>query len=346
MDLQTLDTALQLQAGACRHLGSPLYGDLLDALRADLGGGGPFERLVADWHGDPLRGFLPLRLLGAVHARVLAGAAPDLARFYPSAGGRPRMPDAYRALLELLESQRETLRPALERWPQTNEVRRCGASLAGFLWLARRFGRPLHVREIGASAGLNLLWDRFQYRLGPHRWGGASEVRVDCEWHGPPAPFDAAVGVASRAGCDLEPVDVGDPAQARALESYVWPDQIDRLTPLRAAIRMAQRQPARLERAPAADWLERELREAGDGELFVVLHSAVWIYLSDAEKERILALLRERGRRGPVALLGQEIPPRGHRVELRVRLWPGDQEIHLGYGHPHGRRVHWLEDGR
>jgi hypothetical protein len=342
MDPETLRTALQFQSGGCRHYGSPFYADLLAAEMAEIGRDGPLERLVADWEGDPLRGFLPLRVLGAVHERVLAGAAPDLARFYPSVGGRVRMPDAWHAFRDVLESQREVLRVSIERWPQTNEVRRCASLLGGFLWIAQRLQQPLHLREIGASAGLNLLWDRYRYVLGPHRWGAPkAPVRIEAEWDGPPAPFETRIEIASRAGCDLVPVRVADPAQVRRLEAFVWADQPERLAELRAAVAFARADPPRLDRASAADWLAAELTRSGAGEAFVLFHSAVWIYLGREEQARICELLERRGREAPLAWMRQEHRDGAGPVEIHVTLWPPGEEIHLADGHPHGRRVRW-----
>ena len=339
-----LHTALKLQAGACRHFGSPLYADLLSAALDELGRDGPVERLLASWEGDPLRGFLPLRLMGAVHERVLIGAAPELARFYPSAGGTPRMPDAWRAFRDLVESQAEALRPRLERFPQTNEVNRCAALLPGFLHLASRAGLPLHLREIGASAGLNLHFDRYRYELGPHRWGGSdSPVCVTAEWLGEAAPFETRVSVASRAGCDIAPVPIATPDEALALECYVWADQPERLEQLRGAVSVARAEGAPVERASAAAWLEGELADLpGDG-LTVVFHSSMWIYLSRREQRRIRDLLDAAAARGPLAWLRHEDERGDAKMELRARLWPAE-DVLLARGHPHGRFVDWQLD--
>ncbi len=347
MDLDALRIALRLQAGACRHYGSPFYSELLAAAAEEVGRDGPLERLVADWEGDPLRGFLPLRVLGAVHDRVLSGAAPELARFYPSVGGTARMPEAWSAFRDVLAGEREVLRPRLERWPQTNEVRRCGGLLGGFLWSARRLGRPLHLREIGASAGLHLMWDRYRYELGPHRWGDPqAEVCLRTAWEGPPAPFGVPVTVASRAGCDLEPVQLELPAELRRLEAFVWADQPERLGELRAAVALARSEPPRLERGSAADWLERELTELDPGEAVVVFHSAVWIYLDADERRRVRDLLEHRGARAPLVWMRQEHRREVGEVQLRLCVWPPGEDFHLADGHPHGRCVRWLETPR
>ena len=91
--------------------------------------------------------------------------------------------------------------------PQTNETQRSAALAPGFLTVAADTGLPLATSEIGASAGLNLLWDRFAYAFGAAAWGDpASPVRLAPDWQGPPPPMPAAI-VAERAGCDRAPLD-------------------------------------------------------------------------------------------------------------------------------------------
>jgi len=305
-------------------------------------------RLVEGFDGDPLRGFLPLRVLGAVHERVLAGQSPELARFYPTLNGRPEWPAVWEAFRELVSAQRDALLPWLTSFPQTNEVRRCAGLLGGFLQIARESGLPLRLREIGASAGLNLAWDRYHYTLAPHRWGDPdSPVRIDAEWHGPAAAFEQHPEVESRAGCDLAPVRVEDAAQARRLEAYIWADQPERLAQLRAAIALAREDPPRIARESAAAWLERELRQPVRGVVTAVFHSSVWGYLAAEEQARVQALRAAAGARArpdaPLAWLSHEDEGGYGRVTLRLRLWPGGQSLALAEGHPHGRLVRWGE---
>jgi hypothetical protein len=341
-------TAFRLQAGACRLLGSPLYAQLLEAALADLRADGPMARLVEGFDGDPLRGFLPLRVLGAVHERALAGESPELARFYPSLNGRPEWPAVWEAFRELVRAQREALLPGLASFPQTNEVRRCSGLLGGFLQIARETRLPLRLREMGASAGLNLSWDRYHYTLAPHGWGDpGSPVRIEAEWRGPPAAFEQQPAIESRAGCDLAPVRIDDPAKVRWLEAYVWADQPERLAQLRAAIALAREDPPRVARESAAVWLERELREPVPGVATVVFHSAVWGFLPAEEQARVRELLHAAGSRAsaeaPFAWLSHEDETGHGRVTVRLRLWPGGKSRALCEGHPHGRLVRWGE---
>ena len=199
-DIDTQVKAFATQALGCFALDAPLYGRLNEHCAADVRAGGPVGTLVSGWPGDPRSGFLPLRVLGAVHALVLAGEAPGLGHFYPSVGGSPQWPDVWEAFRSVVATRVDDLRPMLDVVPQTNEVQRSAALLAGFLSIAQRAQLPLRLRELGSSAGLNLLWDRYRYELGPHGWGDpAAKVVIRLEWDGSPPPLEATPVVESRA---------------------------------------------------------------------------------------------------------------------------------------------------
>lgn len=338
--------SFELQAKASDAMGSPLYGTLCRALLAALPDHAALRALARDFPGDPAKGFLAIRLLGGVHARVLAGEAPGLARFYPSAGGTPSFPAAAEALLDEITRAGDALRPWIASFPQTNEVRRSAALLCGFLVVADATGLPLRLLEIGASAGLNLGFEAFAYRLGPHRWGdAASAVRLESEWRGTAAgpPWHARVSVAERRGCDLAPVDAHDDDACRRLEAYVWPDQPERLANLRAAIAIARSRGVRVERSGAADFLARELAAPRAGVASVVFHSVMWAYVPDAERAAITRTIEAAGARATrdAPLAWVRLEDSSPRTALSLRRWPdAPAERFLADAHPH---VAWLD---
>jgi hypothetical protein len=351
--------AFRLQAHFCHELDSPLYGEFLSRAADDIEAGGPCATLLDGWQGLPMPDALPLRLLGAAHRLVLDGGAPELARFYPSAGGAPRWPDAWNALRDLIAERGAELRPALDRQVQTNEIRRSAALLGGFLTVAGRAGLPLRLLEIGSSGGLNLCWDRYRYEVAACEaeappaadapfvpvWGEPdAAVVVRSGWHGSREILAHGARVATRAGCDIAVIDVTDPAQARTLESFVWADHLARLAQLRAAIAAVRLDPPALVRRAAADWLDEQLAVQHEGVATVVFHSIMWWYLSQAERRRVKETIAAAGSRAtaaaPLAWLRLEV--RGTpSAELRLRQWPGDSEQTLGHGDAQGRWVDW-----
>ena len=163
--------------------------------------------------------------------------------------------------------------------PQTNEPQRSSALAPGYLTVAAETGLSLCCSEIGASAGLNLVWDRFAYAFGPAAWGDpASPVRLAPDWRGPIPPLPAAV-VAERAGCDRAPLDAFDPVAERRLLSYVWADQAERFARTRAALALVRAAGVSVARADAADWLEPRLADPRPGQAHVVAHSIMWSYM-------------------------------------------------------------------
>jgi hypothetical protein len=337
---------LRFQARVSAEAGSPIYAELLERAARDAEQGGPVARVLDGFEGHPILDAVALRLAGAVHALALSGHAPELAACYPTTGGRFEPAAAAEAFLATVAVHAETIRSRLHDQLQTNEVRRCAALLPGFLRVARHSGLPLRVREIGSSAGLNLLWDRYAYALGPHRWGAAgARPRLEADWEGPPPDLDAGVCVTSRAGCDVAPIDLRDPAERLKLESFVWPDQPERLALLREAIALARRDPPPVARVRAGDWLAGELASPEADCATVLFQSVMWWYLPEDERRRITGLVEAAGARAtprePLAWLRFE-PPGPQHAEVRLRIWPGGDDRLLATAHHHGRWVRWL----
>lgn len=332
---------LRDQARSCEAMGSPLYTRLLDGGAADVAAGGPLWDVLSA-HVAPGRGkAVALRFMAAVHRLVLTGRAPELARHYPSAGGTPDLDRVFAVFRDAVAGQTDLIRDLTSRPCQTNEVGRAAALVFGFLEAAAIARRPLRLLEIGASAGLNLRWDRFCYGGGGASWGDpASPVDLRGLWQEPPLALDATVEVRERRGCDPNPLDPGLPEDRLSLQSAVWADQSARLARLAGAFRLAERVPAELERAPASAWLPRVLAEPVPDAAAVVYHSVVEEYLPVEEREAVRQALAEAGRRATAAapLAWVRLEPvtavRGHGVSLTV--WPGGATRVLAICGAHG----------
>lgn len=304
--------------------------------------------MLEPYAGDPGGSAMALRFMAAVHRLVLRGHASDLAAFYPSAGGDEGGEGAEDAFLAAVAEHEETLRADTARPLQTNEVGRAAALVGGFLTVAGRFGLPLNVLEIGASAGLNLRWDHFLYEARGRTWGSPrSPVRL-CDFNTETVPpFDVDAKVAARRGCDPQPIDPATEDGATSLLSFVWPDQLSRIRLLRGAIEVARAVPAQVDEETASSWLRTRLRSPVPGAATVVFHSIVLQYLHDEEQKGVAEAISKAGARAtrdaPFAYLRME-PNEDDAtiVEVRLRTWPdGDDALlaHTGY---HGTAVRWL----
>lgn len=344
---RTLEENFAFQRDACAAAGSDLYARILEGVRADIAAGGVSGEVLRPHADDPYGSALALRFLAALHRLVLQGRAPDLARFYPSVGG-DATGDPVPAFLATVEARRPEVEVLLHDGVQTNEVGRAAALVGAFAAVARRTGLPLRVFEVGASAGLNLRWDHFWYATGTSSAGDAdSPVRFTDVWEGAPPDLRGRIEVVDRRGCDRNPIDATTADGRLLLLSFLWPDQRERFTRLEAAIEVARRVPATVEREDAAVWVERLLAAPAPGTATVVYHSIVLQYLTTETRRGMRDALRAAGARAtrdaPIHWLRME--PAGDRADLRLTSWRGEpddgEDEVLGECGFHGRPVWW-----
>jgi hypothetical protein len=343
-----LAEAWQRQIAWCIKGGSPLTARVLEAAWNDWLEGGTPRELMPDWAGDPWLDAVPLRVAGALHSLVLEGLDPSLTANYPPQSNEFDPVTGSDAVRRALRVHRDRVFDYLRRPPQTNEIGRSAILLGGFACIAQRTGLALALCEIGASAGLNLLWHRYRYELGATRWGDpASPVTIRSDWRGVAPPLPANIAVASWRGCDVAPIDLAAPHAATRLASYVWPDQPERLQRLQAAVALAKAVGMHVERTDAAVFVARELAVLREGEATVVYHSIVWQYLGADTRQAITSSIEEAGTRAthaaPLAWLAFEVPYPQARAQLVLRRWPGDVRVVLAEVHPHGQFVRWGE---
>jgi hypothetical protein len=327
--------AFRDQARACAALGSPLMERLMTGLADGLQPGDRVSDRVLGWPGDPSAraDALPLRLAGGLHALVLAGRTPGLGEAY-ARGDDPTLP-----ALAAIRAHAADLLHWLQSPPQTNEVRRSAPLIAAGQWLAARVGLPLVLSELGASAGLNLIWDHYALQARGQTFGPEdAALTLAPDWTGP-LPPKARPRILDRRGVDLNPLD---PATDRLrCLAYLWPDQPDRLDRTRAALDLAARLRPRVDRADAADWLEARLARPTPGALQLVVHTVAWQYFPPETQARALAAMDRAGRQGPLARLAIEADGQTPGAALRLTLWPGAVTIPLGRADFHGRWVDW-----
>lgn len=313
----------------------------------------------------------PNLILAAIHERVLAGAGGALTDYYPSAGGG-RAPDADlpRALDALLEAEAGPLAALVAtRRTQTNEIGRCAVLAPALAAVSRDCGeRPLALLDFGCSAGLNLGVDRYACDYGAVRLGahpGPGTPRLACHAVAGAVPPPGALPViACRAGVDVAPVDLRDPAERRWLQACLWPhDRVRRERFDQAAAIVA-----------AADWplheasdgwraVERWAAALSPGVQPVVFNSWVLAYFTPRERDEHVAALRELVRgRGLAWICAEEelrlgdpgAPPEPddrvgaaelERATLWWATWRGEDGAPrtrlLAHSHPHGRWVAW-----
>lgn len=337
------------QAVICTAAGAPFTGRLCRLVGERLADDGEIGRRVLGWSGAPSHDgdALPLRLMGGLHALARSGREPALSTLYPPAIA-PDDEAVWAVVARVLVEQAAFLSPWMDGPPQTNEVGRSAALMAGLLVLADRFGLPFALYELGASAGLNTVLDRYDYRLGQTRAGASgSPVRLEPVWTGT-SPPTAEVVMARRAGVDRNPLDVRDPATRERLSAYVWADQRARLARLEAALDLAAADPAPIDQGDAADWLETHLGpEPEPGLCRVVMHTIAYQYFPPEVQARVRRRIDAAGAQAtpdaPLAWLSFEAASGSvdRRPALDLTLWPGGETRRLAICQPHGAEIDW-----
>lgn len=328
-------------------------------------------------------------LLASVHFLLLGGRDHPLADYYPTVVENsidPAEDDPFPAFREFCLSNADEIRRLVTtRRTQTNSVRRCVALFPAFEEVSRRASRggathapetrasesprrgrgdrrPLAIVEIGPSAGLNLLWDRYGYDYGDvGRYGDLdSPVCIESEVRtgDPPLP-DEVPPVASRVGVDVNPLDVTDtderssssdrtgsdnPDDARWLQALVWPEHDDRHRLLEAAVEVARHNPPDLREGDALELLPDVVAEIPDDRPVCLFDMQVRYQMDEAARERFSSLVADlSANRELYVVSGDRSADEYERgIELTLRSPDGETE-RLGVYEQHGKWIAWDE---
>ena len=333
MDIADVRQAIAWQAEHSTRADAPCTGRVIRAELAILETDTGLARRMENWAGLTLRDAMPLRVAGGLHHLLLTGEDRRLEPVYAGLLTDQQAIDEVVADMAIRYDAR--LIPWLDSPPQTNEAGRSASIMAGLLWLSGRLGQKFEMNEIGASAGVNTMMDRYFYDLGGVQVGPAqTPMRIVPEWRGPPPPA-APVEIVAIRGSDMR------------LKAYVWPDAVERMDRIDAAIALAAESPPDLAAMDAALFVGQMLaRRQESGVTRALYHSVMWQYLPPATQQRITQAMEAAGASAapdkPLAWIRVETNRATFRHELRVRYWPGGEEwVQLGEAHPHGAWVEW-----
>jgi hypothetical protein len=234
----------------------------------------------------------------------------------------------------------------LARRTQTNEPARCATLLPALALAAADRGGPLALIEVGASAGLTLLVDKYSYDFGGRVLRGSDPAApvLRCAVRGPvPVPF-AVPDIAWRAGLDLNPLDVTSEDDMHWLACLLWPGEGGRAQRLAGAIAAARRDPPPVFRGDLTTDLPALAARAPTGATLVVYHSAVLAYVAAEDRARFADTVRGLGavwlsNEGPGVVPSVPVPVREDAPFVLIR----DGRTPLAFTDPHGTWVDWLE---
>jgi hypothetical protein len=267
----------------------------------------------------------PLRLLGGLHYLVLGGEA----------GWDDPLEEHAAFLREFVATQ----------GVQTNEVQRSWVLLPLLLRVAQRTeAETFDLVELGPSAGLNLVWDRYAYRYQAGEWGREDAVLSFDGEERRPLPAELLrlePRIRGRVGIDRAPIDVATEGGARLLRSFVWAGQDDRMRRLDQAIEAVRTDPPELVEGDYVVELPDVLAAQPPDALTVVFQTASFGFIGDEGRARVRKVLEEAGERRPLAFISTGKPRDGDAWGLRIVYWPGGEREFAGHADFHGSWLQW-----
>lgn len=341
-DLETLARGF---AGS-QFRSSPLYQVLSNVVASD--------RELLELIADRRAGQQPTGLFfAAVQYLLLAGVDHELKEFYPSVVRQPRDPSTAGPVLQsFCRGHHDELAAILRtRLVQRNVVRRAAAVRLALWVIGREIDSPVHLVEIGASAGVHLRADRYRYAVAGKRSGPTtSPVVIDVDWLDDFAPpdLDDLPAVATATGVDLDPVDVANERDRLWLRALIWPENDDEAELLTAALGVVAADPPVVVAGDAIDVCPDLAEQLPAGEARLAFHFATRIHVPEDRLARFDAALDSLGSTGPLYHLWAE----GHRHDPRIADFspvlalqrPGAQEpSHLAAVDGYGRWIRPLD---
>jgi hypothetical protein len=290
---------------------SPLYQSFCKVVVRDQ----PILKLLTQRQPGQQASFL---LFGAIHYLLLSGVQHPLRDFYPSlAHALPKEPAAVGpVLLDFCHRYSDDLATLIRtRLVQTNVVKRSLGLLVGLWAVRRRCQQPVHLIEVGASAGIHLHFDRYRYILGERVFGQPdAKVAIETQWRGkqPPPNLDNLPQIVSRIGIDLNPVDVTDASERRWLSALVWPENQHEADLLTAALESVAKDPPTIVAGDAIDVCPQLASSLPSGEPRIVFHAATRMHVPLERRAAFDEAIDAIGQHGPLYHIWLEPPPAPH----------------------------------
>ena len=224
---------------------------------------------------------------------------------------------------------------------QTNEVRRCSYLMPAFGVISNENpGRPLALIDVGASAGLNLLWDSYRYRYSDGSTFGPDDsgVLIESETRSPlPDIPDTFPQVSFRIGIDLNPVDLLADSEYQWMVALVWPDHVDRAELLSNARRIWVNDPPEVLAGDAVDLLPEVLRRVPNDSVLCVFHCHTLNQFPVDARAAFYEILNVESERRTL----YHVPSEGEQMSVdRIRIRQSTS-ILSARRNAHGRWIEW-----
>ena len=304
----------------------------------------------------PPRAHQPNVLLAAVHYLLLGGVDGPLAAVYAGESDD----DVGPLFVDFCLAHQSALMPLLEtRHTNTNEVGRSAVLGPALTTVAAELDEPLALVDVGCSAGLSLLCDRYLLDYGAAGITGPADavVRVSCNVLGGDPPIASRLPpIVERIGIDLDPVDVRNDDDRRWQLACVWPDT-GRLPRTRLALEELRRTPPRIVQGDAVATVHDVVLGLPSDATAVVMTTWALAYLTKENRIAFRDELQRASLARPVAWisgegakvvadLARDVPSDEQGIEANILgltvFRDGERDARmLAFVHGHGTWIDW-----
>lgn len=291
---------------------------------------------------------IPNLFFGAIHHLLLQGTSHELRNYYPSISIHPLDAEAaFPAFKDFcLQHQSEIGKLLRTRLVQTNEVRRCAYLYPAFCYIYEKVQRPLALIEIGTSAGLQLLWDRYGYKYDSSEkaYGDPTStliIRSELQGDRSPSLLSQSPPVAAIIGVDLHVVNLLDPEDYRWLRSLIWPEHAERRLMFDQAVQCLKENPAQLIEGDGVKLLPELAANMPQDAALCIFHTHVANQIPQEGKAALLEQIDRLGAQRDVFHLYNNISDTGR---LLLDYYIGGNAFHetLAEIDGHGHWFRWL----
>lgn len=265
---------------------------------------------------------VPNLLLGAVHYLLLRGEEHALKEYYPSITKNPReIEDSFVHFKDFCQVYKDEIISLLKsKLVQTNEVRRSAYLYPIFCYIYSVVKKPLSLIEIGTSAGLQLLWDKYSYSYGTNEIFGDrnSNVHITSEIKGNSAPpfLLTSPPVASKVGLDLHISDLNNFEDYLWLKALIWPEHEERLALFEKAATCFIENPVKLIEGDGVALLSEVAENLPEDTAICIFHTHVANQIPEDSKYELIEKIKTIGNKRDV-------------FHLYNNMW--DRKLHLDY---------------
>jgi hypothetical protein len=343
VDLSKQRDMWRFLAGEMRHWNAPFFASLCEAIGDD--------QELAGMALNTRPGQPPTQFIAAVQYLLMRGADHDLKNYFPSLnGGKANVGDPSAALKDFCGKHRDEIVKLIStRATNTNEIARSAGLNAAFRTLATQSPAPLHLVEIGPSAGFNLLWDRYQIRYLRDGKAYATEtpyalLTVDVQLReGGIPPLGLPPKIASRVGLELNPVDLEKQEERDWLRAVIHADHLVRHERIKKVLALKADERPEIRGGDALKLLPQALAQIPSGGKICVYHTFAVYQFSPEMQQTLEEIFTKASETRTIWRLSNEWGPNGKCPLTLMRYERGSlTQQTLAYCDIHGTWIEWL----